>query len=225
VTAAAGAPPRPGYAHAVHSFLALSDGRVAVTSDSPDVTLWDAAAGVACARLGGHAERVWAAVELPSRTLLATASWDATLRLWDLSADECAAELKGHTGKVWCLAALGEARLVSGSWDGTIRVWDIRHQACLNVLADHHADVYGLCVHPARPFLFVSSSRDTSLRVWRLELPVTSALCARTLLGGARRQSPAAPHICSVGDARPPIQRAARRQSTPVPAHDRWQAC
>ena len=48
---------------------------------------------------------------------------------------------------------------------------------------------------------------------------------ARTLLGGARRQSPAAPHICSVGDARPPIQRAARRQSTPVPAHDRWQAC
>ena len=45
---------------------------------------------------------------------------------------------------------------------------------------------------------------------------------ARTLPCVARLQSPAAPHICSVGNARPPAQRAARRQNTPVPAHDRW---
>jgi len=31
---------------------------------------------------------------------------------------------------------------------------------------DHHADVYGLASHPARPFFFVSSSRDQSLRFW-----------------------------------------------------------
>jgi hypothetical protein len=40
--------------------------------------------------------------------------------------------------------------------------------ACTSVLGDHHADVYGLCAHPLRPFLFVSSSRDTSIRVWTM---------------------------------------------------------
>ncbi len=47
-------------------------------------------------------------------------------------------------------------------------VWDVRTMACTSVLGDHHADVYGLCAHPLRPFLFVSSSRDTSIRVWTM---------------------------------------------------------
>jgi WD40 repeat protein len=41
-------------------------------------------------------------------------------------------------------------------------------QACLSVVWDHHADVYGLTCHPQRPFVFVSSSRDTTLRVWTM---------------------------------------------------------
>ena len=56
-----------------------------------------------------------------------------------------------------------------GSWDGTIRVWDFRTQTCLDVIWDHHADVYGLSCNPLRPFVFASSSRDTTLRRWSME--------------------------------------------------------
>lgn len=30
----------------------------------------------------------------------------------------------------------------------------------------HHADVYGLAIHPLRPFLLASASRDTTIRLW-----------------------------------------------------------
>lgn len=41
--------------------------------------------------------------------------------------------------------------------------------ARLQTIHDHHADVYGLCSHPQRPFIIASSSRDTTLRLWSME--------------------------------------------------------
>lgn len=57
---------------------------------------------------------------------------------------------------------------ITGSWDATIRIWNVETAECLKVLADHHADVYGLAMHPQRPFALASSSRDTTLRFWTL---------------------------------------------------------
>ena len=59
--------------------------------------------------------------------------------------------------------------MISGSWDATIRLWDIRSQTCIFVCRDHNADVYGLAAHEDRPFVYVSCSRDTSIRFWSLE--------------------------------------------------------
>ncbi len=36
----------------------------------------------------------------------------------------------------------------------------------LQVVSDHYSDVYGLDSHPQRPFVYASSSRDTTLRFW-----------------------------------------------------------
>lgn len=37
-------------------------------------------------------------------------------------------------------------------------------RALRQIIRDHHADVYGMDIHPKRPFFFMSSSRDTTLR-------------------------------------------------------------
>src|SRR4051812_3880496 len=72
--------------------------------------------------------------------------------------------------------------LLSGSWDGTIRIWDIRTEQCLHVVYDHHADVYGLVSHPQRPFVFASSSRDTSLRFWGMDETLSAKIKIKTIL-------------------------------------------
>lgn len=125
----------------------------------------------------GHASRVFNTVWSPLvPKVLASGSDDKTLRVWTLQERGPAKvkELKGHVSNVraivWseCLPWL----LLSGSWDATIRVWDIRSESCVRVLEDHHADVYGLCTHSMRPFIFASSSRDTTLRYVILLFPV-----------------------------------------------------
>eukprot|EP00727_Mastigamoeba_balamuthi_P011385 m51a1_g687 hypothetical protein (951) ;mRNA; f:322611-326513 len=79
--------------------------------------------------------------------------------------------LSGHADNVRALAWSSEVPnwLLSGSWDGTIRLWDSQTAKCLRVCYDHHADVYGLDVNPHRPFIFASSSRDTTARIWSME--------------------------------------------------------
>ena len=59
--------------------------------------------------------------------------------------------------------------LLSGSWDATIKVWDASKGVTIYTSKHHHADVYGLSSHPARPFLFISSSRDSTLRLFTLD--------------------------------------------------------
>ncbi len=56
-------------------------------------------------------------------------------------------------------------------------------RASSQTVLDHYADVYGLDSHPSRPFVFASSSRDTTMRFWTLHgdvdlLKVRQTSCA-----------------------------------------------
>jgi WD40 repeat protein len=59
--------------------------------------------------------------------------------------------------------------LLSGSWDATIKMWDIRNGNHLWTLNDHCSDVYGITLHPDRPFVLSSCSRDTSIRTFIID--------------------------------------------------------
>jgi WD40 repeat protein len=56
----------------------------------------------------------------------------------------------------------------------------------LKVVVDHHADVYGICAHPQRPFVIATASRDTTIRLWSLDTMFTRlkirALCGENVL-------------------------------------------
>jgi hypothetical protein len=82
--------------------------------------------------LSGHTKGVTSLAALTladGRCLLASGSWDDTIRLWDpASGSTVGAPLTGHTWSVTSLAALrladGRCLLASGSRDKTIRLWD-----------------------------------------------------------------------------------------------------
>lgn len=84
--------------------------------------------------------------------------------------------LVGHTNKVRAVSWNTEVPwlLFSGAWDSKIRMWDLREAKCIHLANEHHADVYGIATHPERPFMYVSCSRDTSIRFWTIERLVAS---------------------------------------------------
>lgn len=48
-------------------------------------------------------------------------------------------------------------------------MWDIRNGNHLWTLNDHCSDVYGITLHPDRPFVLSSCSRDTSIRTFIID--------------------------------------------------------
>ncbi|KAF4736965.1 WD repeat-containing protein 17 [Perkinsus olseni] len=136
--------------------------------------------------LRGHEGKAFNVLPHPLlRGIIASGGDDSTIRVWSCSpAPGCLRVLHGHQSKVRALAWHHEvpAVLLSGSWDGTIRVWDVPTGCCIHVHCDHAADVYGLASQPSRPFLFISTSRDSTIKLstteWLCRLPVVCALFA-----------------------------------------------
>ncbi|KAG9394227.1 WD repeat-containing protein [Carpediemonas membranifera] len=112
--------------------------------------------------------------------LLAVGSDDGTATVWQGTVKATpegplvqfaqVSALTGHTDKVRPVVWSPELPniLYTGAWDATLRTWDAATGKCLDVAREHHADIYGLSVHPQRPFMMVSSSRDMSIRSWSL---------------------------------------------------------
>ncbi|MEV5980714.1 AAA family ATPase [Streptomyces sp. NPDC052114] len=127
----------------------------------------------------GHTGAVYLTSFSPSGRLLATASYDRTVRLWNV-ADPTRPEplgkpLTGHTS--WVSSAVFSpdgTTLASASDDGTIRLWDVadpRHPRPLGEpLANHGGTTYLLAFSPDGHTL-ASANEDNTVRLWDVADP------------------------------------------------------
>ncbi|KAI5787036.1 quinon protein alcohol dehydrogenase-like superfamily [Peziza echinospora] len=95
-------------------------------------------------------------------TILATGSYDTTIKIWDLESGEETRTLSGHTLGVRCLQ-FDDRMLISGSLDKTIKIWNYRTGDCLSTLQGHTGGVISLHFDSN---LLVSGSVDKTIRVW-----------------------------------------------------------
>ncbi|CAL6034679.1 WD40_repeat protein [Hexamita inflata] len=95
---------------------------------------------------------------------------------------QCAATLQGHKANARPIVFSPEIPYIciSGSWDGSVIVWNwISQETLYQFQLD--SDVYGIGIHPQRPFELVISSRDLSIRKLFLK-DLSAKCCVQTIL-------------------------------------------
>jgi serine/threonine protein kinase/WD40 repeat protein len=60
----------------------------------------------------------------PDGPVLASGSWDHSIRVWDLATRQCIETLHGNSAEVWTVAFTPDGQgIISGTKDGTVRLW------------------------------------------------------------------------------------------------------
>ena len=85
--------------------------------------------------LEGHSGWVSSVTFSHDSKLLASASWDKTVKVWDANNGQCLQTLEGHSHKADSVTFSHDSKLfASASWDGTVKVWDASNGQCLQTL-------------------------------------------------------------------------------------------
>uniref|UniRef100_A0A673YAG3 Notchless protein homolog 1 n=1 Tax=Salmo trutta TaxID=8032 RepID=A0A673YAG3_SALTR len=142
--------------------------RLVSGSDDFTLFLWNPAEDKKpLARLTGHSALVNEVLFSPDTRLLASASFDKSIKIWDGRTGKYLQSLRGHVAAVYQVAWSADSRLmVSGSSDSTLKVWDIKTGKLHTDLPGHADEVFAVDWSPDGQRV-VSGGKDKCLRIWR----------------------------------------------------------
>ena len=117
--------------------------------------------------LPGHASTISQIKYSPDGRLIASASWDKTIKLWDNASGKLVSTLKSDRDGVNSIAFSPDGRtLISGGEDSTVRLWDITDRPKLiKILSEHEDSVKTVTVSPDGE-LMASASYDNQIKLW-----------------------------------------------------------
>lgn len=108
--------------------------------------------------------------------ILASGSYDNTVRIWRISTGQQLHCLQGHSQKVYSVVLDHKRnRCISGSMDSYVKIWDLDTGSCLYTL-EGHSLLVGLL--DLRDEKLVSAAADSTLRIWDPE----TGKCKHTLM-------------------------------------------
>nr|CAI5847225.1 unnamed protein product [Callosobruchus analis] len=142
--------------------------RLVSGSDDFTLFLWDPEKGKKpLARLTGHQQLVNDVKFSPDCRIIASASFDKSIKLWEASTGKFITTLRGHVQAVYVIAFSADSRLmVSGSADSTLKLWNLRTKKLEIDLPGHADEVYA--VDWSTDGLKVASGgKDKVLRLWQ----------------------------------------------------------
>ncbi|XP_065830638.1 notchless protein homolog 1-like isoform X3 [Oscarella lobularis] len=119
------------------------------------------------ARMTGHQQLINEVLFSPDGRIIASASFDKSIKLWDGKTGKFLAALRGHVGAVYQIAWSADSRLLcSGSADSTLKIWDMKTKKLTMDLPGHADEVFSVDWNPDGERV-VSGGRDKVLKLWR----------------------------------------------------------
>ena len=107
----------------IHSLTFLADNaHLASGTKSGRISLWDVVTGIRVLSLEGHAYGITCLSASPRESLLASGSWDRTVRIWNTTSGVCLFTLSAIVRSLAFFPDGG--RLAIGCEDGWLRLWN-----------------------------------------------------------------------------------------------------
>ncbi|KAI8034952.1 hypothetical protein M5D96_012299 [Drosophila gunungcola] len=101
-----------------------------------------------------------------NKCLIASASFDKSVRLWRAADGQYMATFRGHVQAVYTLAWSADSRLiVSGSKDSTLKVWSVQTKKLAQELPGHADEVFGVDWAPDGSRV-ASGGKDKVIKLW-----------------------------------------------------------
>ncbi|KAJ2773532.1 ribosome assembly [Coemansia nantahalensis] len=149
---------------------ATGKGTERLVSGSDDFTmhLWDPATSTKpIARMTGHQKVVNHVSFSPDGRLIASASFDNSVKLWDGKTGQFLASLRGHVAAVYQVCWSADSRmLLSASKDSTLKIWDLRTKKLRLELPGHQDEVFAVDWSPGGDRV-ASGGKDRVLKLWK----------------------------------------------------------
>ncbi|KAG5879662.1 hypothetical protein JTB14_021465 [Gonioctena quinquepunctata] len=142
--------------------------RLVSGSDDFTLFLWDPEKDKKpLARLTGHQQLVNDVKFSPDGRILASASFDKSIKLWESKTGKFICTLRGHVQSVYMVSFSADSRLmVSGSADSTLKLWNLKTKKLEIDLPGHADEIYA--VDWSTDGLKVASGgKDKVLRLWQ----------------------------------------------------------
>ncbi|XP_033757244.1 LOW QUALITY PROTEIN: telomerase protein component 1-like [Pecten maximus] len=154
-----------GHSDAVSDVCFVSKSFLCSASHDNSLSIWHVEDGHRVHLLKGHTRRVKSCAADPAGKLVASGSWDCTVKVWEASKGSVSCTLNVGS-PVNSVSFHPEGQLiVTGSWDATIKIWDVFHKKRKAVLRGHSTSVRDVAYSPTGRHI-ASAALDGDVKIW-----------------------------------------------------------
>ncbi|PSB08499.1 hypothetical protein C7B62_16480 [Pleurocapsa sp. CCALA 161] len=130
----------------------------------------------------GHTESISQITYSPDGKIIASASWDQTIKLWNTHTGELIKTLKTYQDGINTIAFAPDGQtLISGSEDKTIKLWNTAGRPKLIKTLTGHTDSVKVVIVSPNNKLIASAGYDNTIKLWTIKGELLQTIKAHNL--------------------------------------------